>query len=149
MLRGGNNIVRAIGVLERKGESKMLFDDTIFIPLTAMQQMVAKPRTSSGEYIVSSIALTVSDEGKASYVVDEITSLLRSRHQLGPGVDDDFAINSMEEIAGTLTETTRTVTNLLFAIAAISRHFIAGRRYRRDEHYASVGTGENQRDRHP
>jgi len=120
LMRMGKNIVRVIGVLESKGESMMSSDDTIFIPLTAMQQMVAQPRTSQGERVVSSIALTVTDEEQASYVVEEITSLLRSRHQLGPGVDDDFSITSMEEIASTVSEAIGTMTLLLGAIAAIS-----------------------------
>ena len=119
-MRMGNNIVRVIGVLESKGAMLGSPDDAILIPLTAMQQMVAQPRTSQGERVVSSIALTVSDEEQASYVVNEITSLLRSRHQLGPGVDDDFSIISMEEIASMLSEAIGTMTLLLGAIAAIS-----------------------------
>jgi len=120
-MRMGNNIVRVIGVLESKGASMISSsDDTILIPLTALQQMVAQPRTSQGERVVSSIALTVSDEERASYVVEEITSLLRTRHQLGPGVDDDFSIMSMEEIASMLSEAIGTMTLLLGAIAAIS-----------------------------
>ena len=95
-------------------------DDGILIPLTALQQTVAQPRTAQGERVVSSIALTVSDEERADYVVEEITSLLRSRHQLGPGVDDDFRIVSMEEIASMLSEAIGTMTLLLGAIAAIS-----------------------------
>jgi ABC-type antimicrobial peptide transport system permease subunit len=85
-----------------------------------MQQIVAQPRTTQGERVVSSIALTVTDEEQASYAVDEITVLLRDRHQLGTGVDDDFRITSMEEIASTLSETIGTMTLLLGAIAAIS-----------------------------
>ncbi len=119
-MRMGNNIVRVIGVLESKGAMMGSPDDAILIPLSAMQQMVAQPRTSQGERVVSSIALTVSDEEQASYVVDETTVLLRSRHQLGPGIDDDFSITSMEEIASTLSEAIGTMTLLLGAIAAIS-----------------------------
>ena len=120
-IRMGNNIVRVIGVLESKGASMMgLSDDAILIPLTAMQQMVAQPRTSQGERVVSSIALTVTDEEQASYVVDETTTLLRSRHQLGPGIDDDFTITSIEEIASAMSEMINTMTLLLGAIAAIS-----------------------------
>ncbi len=119
-IRMGSNVVRIIGVLESKGESMISPDDVIFIPLTALQQMVAQPRTSSGERVVSVITLTVSEQEHASYVVDEITSLLRSRHQLGPGVDDDFNVTSMEEIATMLSETIGTLTLLLGAIAAIS-----------------------------
>jgi len=120
-LRMENNIVRVIGVLESKGASMMgSTDDAIVIPLTTLQQMVAQPRTSQGERVVSSIALTVSDEEQASYVVAEITTLLRSRHQLGPGVDDDFTITSMEEIASAVSEAIGAMTLLLGAIAAIS-----------------------------
>ncbi len=119
-MRMGNNIVRVVGVLESKGAMMGSPDDAILIPLTALQQMVAQPRTSQGERVVSSIALTVSDEEQASYVIAEITSLLRIRHQLGSGVDDDFNIVSMEEIASTISETIGTMTLLLGAIAAIS-----------------------------
>jgi putative ABC transport system permease protein len=119
-MRMGGNIVRVIGVMESKGAMIGSPDDAILIPLTAMQQMVAQPRTTQGERVVSSIALTVTDEEQASITVDEITSLLRDRHQLGSGVDDDFRITSMEEIASTLSETIGTMTLLLGAIAAIS-----------------------------
>ena len=85
-----------------------------------MQQMVAQPRTTQGERVVSSISLTVSDEGKADYVVEEITTLLRSRHRLGSLDEDDFSIMSMQEIAETISAATGTMTLLLGAIAAIS-----------------------------
>jgi len=119
-MRMGSIIVRVIGVLESKGQMFGSPDDAIFIPLTAMQQTVAQPRTAQGERVVSSIALTVSEEEQADYVVAEITSLLRSRHQLGALDDDDFNIMSMEEIAETISEATATMTLLLGAIAAIS-----------------------------
>jgi len=121
-MRMGGNIVRIVGVLESKEGMMMMgsLDDGVFIPLTAMQQMVAQPRTAQGERVVSSISLTVSDEGQADYVVEEITSLLRSRHRLGSLDEDDFNIMSMQEIAETITEATGIMTLLLGAIAAIS-----------------------------
>jgi len=119
-MRMGSIIVRVIGILESKGGMFGSPDDGILIPLTALQQTVAQPRTAQGERVVSSIALTVSDEEQASYVTEEITSLLRTRHQLGPLDDDDFSIMSMEEIASMLSEAIGTMTLLLGAIAAIS-----------------------------
>jgi putative ABC transport system permease protein len=120
-IRMGTNIVRVIGVLESKeGFMGASPDDAILIPLTAMQQMVAQPRTSQGDRIVSSIVLTVSDEEQTGYVVDEITSLLRDQHRLGPNVEDDFRVISIQEIAETVSEATGTMTLLLGAIAAIS-----------------------------
>jgi len=119
-IRMGGNIVRVIGVLESKGGMFGSSDNSLLVPLTAMQQMVAQPRTSQGERVVSSIALTVSDEEQIDTVLEEITSLLRTRHRLGPNVDDDFRITSMQEIAETVTEATGMMTLLLGAIAAIS-----------------------------
>jgi len=120
-IRMGRSIVRVVGVLESKGFSMMgAVDDAILIPLSSLQQEVAQARTSSGERVVSSIVLTVSDEEQAEYVVDEITTLLRDRHRLGPGVDDDFAVISTQEIAATISQVTGTMTLLLGAIAAIS-----------------------------
>jgi len=119
-MRMGGMIVRVIGVLESKGGMFGSPDDAILIPLTAMQQTVAQPRTVQGERVVSSLALTVSDEEQADYVVEEITSLLRTRHQLSPNEDNDFNIMSMEEIASMLSEAIGTMTLLLGAIAAIS-----------------------------
>ena len=121
-LRMGGMIVRVIGVLESKERMMMVgsTDESILVPLTALQQTVAQPRTSRGERVVSSIALTLSDTEQAIYVEEVITELLRTRHQLGAATDNDFNIISMEEIASTISETIGTMTLLLGAIAAIS-----------------------------
>ena len=120
-IRMGTNIVRVIGVLESKeGFMGSSPDNAILIPLSAMQQMVAQPRTNQGERIVSSIVLTVSDEEQTDYVIEAITSLLRNQHRLGPNVDDDFRIISVQEISEAIAEATGTMTLLLGAIAAIS-----------------------------
>jgi putative ABC transport system permease protein len=119
-MRMGVIIARVIGVLESKGAGFGSPDDAAYIPLTAMQQTVAQPRTAQGGRIVSSISLTVADESKSQNVVDDITSLLRTRHKLSASADDDFRIQSMEEIASTLAETTGQMTLLLGAVAAIS-----------------------------
>jgi len=119
-IRMGSNILRVIGVLDSKEGGFNSPDNSILVPLTAIQQMVAQQRTSQGERVVSSIALTISDEEQSESVVLEITELLRTRHRLGPNVDDDFRITSMQEIAETVSEATGTMTLLLGAIAAIS-----------------------------
>jgi putative ABC transport system permease protein len=119
-IRMGTIIVRVIGVLESKGTTFGSPDDGVFMPLTAMQQTVAQPRTAQGERIVSSISLTVTDEKYTQSVIDSISNLLRNRHQLSAATANDFNIMSTEEIASTLTETIGTMTLLLGAIAAIS-----------------------------
>jgi putative ABC transport system permease protein len=119
-MRMGSIIVRVTGVLASKGAGFGSTDDAIIIPLTTMQQTVAQPRTAQGDRIVSSITLTMTDEKQSTLVTDEITSLLRSRHKLAASAADDFRIQSVEELASALTETTNTMTLLLGAIAAIS-----------------------------
>ena len=119
-MRMGTIIVRVIGVLESKGSMFGSPDDGVFIPLTAMQQTVAQPRTAQGGRIISSISLTVSDESQTQNVIDAVTSLLRTRHQMAAAADNDFNIQSTEELASTLSEAIGTMTLLLGAIAAIS-----------------------------
>jgi len=119
-MRMGSIIVRVIGILESKESMMSSPDETVLMPLTALQQTVALTRTAQGERVISSILLTVSTEGRSDYVVEEITNLLRSRHQLGALDEDDFNIMSVEEISETISEATATMTLLLGAIAAIS-----------------------------
>jgi len=119
-MRMGTIIVRVIGVLESKGASFGSPDDGIFMPLTAIQQTVAQPRTAQGGSIVSGISLTTTQGVNTQNVIDSITSLLRTRHLLRASADNDFSVMSTEEIAQTLTQTTGTLTLLLGAVAAIS-----------------------------
>jgi putative ABC transport system permease protein len=119
-IRMGNIIVHVIGVLESKGTSFSSSDDAIYIPLTAMQRTVALQRTAQGGHVVSSITLTVADSSQTQNVIDAVTSLLRTRHLLAASADNDFNIQSVQEIAATLSETMGTLTLLLGAIAAIS-----------------------------
>ncbi len=118
-VRMGSMIVTIIGVLELE-DSFMGPDDSVYIPLSALQQAVALTRTARGEKVVSSIVLTVSEGEDAEQVVDDITELLRERHRLSDTADNDFNIMSTQEIAEMMTEATGTMTLLLGAIAAIS-----------------------------
>jgi putative ABC transport system permease protein len=119
-IRMGSVIMRVVGVLQSKGASFFSTDDGTFIPLTAMQQTVALRRTAQGGQIVSSVALTVNDQSNTQTVIDEITSLLRTRHHLSATADNDFNIQSVQEIASTLSQAIGSFTLLLGAIAAIS-----------------------------
>ena len=120
-VRAGNYVFHVVGVLESKGASMLgNTDDAILIPLSALQLMLGQPLTSQGDHVVATIALTVTDRSHASEVVEDITSLLRFRHQLGPGVEDDFQVTSLEEIISRVSDVISDMTLLLGAIAAIS-----------------------------
>lgn len=108
------------GVLQSKGSSFGSPDDTVLIPLTTLQKLVAQPRTVTGESVVNSIALTVDDKDNNKYVIDEITALLRNRHRLAPAADADFQITSLDDLISAVTSATASLTLMLGAIAAIS-----------------------------
>ena len=120
-MRAGNQVLQVTGVLASKGATiGTSIDDSIFIPLTSLQQMFVLSRTARGEHIVNQIALKVKDEGQSAATIAGITSLLRTRHQIGTGKDSDFSITSMADVASTVSDTASSLTFLLGAIAAIS-----------------------------
>ncbi len=119
-LRMGNIMVTVIGVLQSEGQSFGSADSSILVPLTAMQQTVAQPRTANGGHVVSTISLEITDQSYADTVTNEVTTLLRTRHQLSTNAENDFSINSMAELVATVSETANTLTMLLGAVAAIS-----------------------------
>jgi putative ABC transport system permease protein len=116
----GNIIVRVTGVLEGDDSFFNSTGNSVIMPLTALRHAVALDRTAQGEYIVSSIYITLADVDQVESTETEITDLLRSRHRLSSGEEDDFTIQSVQEIAEMMTETTETMTLLLGAIAAIA-----------------------------
>ncbi len=119
-LRLGTIIVRVIGVLASKGSVSGSPDNMVFIPLSTMQQAVAQQRTASGQQVISSISLTVKDIKNSDSIVQQLTDLLRTRHQLIASAANDFTITSMQEVASTVSATMATTTMLLGSIAAIS-----------------------------
>ena len=120
-VRVGNYLLLVEGVLQSKGQAiRGSTDDSIIVPMTALQQMSAQQRTTRGDHLVNSITLTITDVDQSKVTTDAITSLLRSRHQLSESASNDFNILSVEELASTLSQTTGTLTLLLGAIAAIS-----------------------------
>ena len=126
-LRAGNKIVRVIGILQSTGASSMGTspDDSVLIPLTAMQKMYSQPKTNRGEHVINSIAVRLTDQGQAESAIAEVTQILRARHQLTASKNNDFSITSVEEVARAVSETANTMTFFLGAIAAISL-FVGG-----------------------
>jgi putative ABC transport system permease protein len=105
-----------IGVLEAKGKSNFGQDrdDTVVIPIRTMQ------RRLSGNDDVQQVQLSVSNSASTEKAQQDITRLMRERRRLGRDTDDDFSIMDQQEIANTISGTTRTLTGLLAAVAAIS-----------------------------
>jgi putative ABC transport system permease protein len=115
-IRIQNQPFRVIGVLASKGQGQtgQDQDDAVFMPYTTVQKKLL------GITNVNNITVSAAQAGTSSEISDRIADLLRMRHKIRPGEDDDFTIRTMEELASILTSTTTTMTLLLASIAAVS-----------------------------
>lgn len=116
ILRIKNVPFTVVGVLQPKGLSVMGTDqdDVVILPYTSAMKRVTGGTTLRG------INVQVADSSSLVPVQEQITSLLRQRHRIGPGKDDDFTVHNQEEIATMATATSRVMTLLLAAIASVS-----------------------------
>ncbi len=115
-VRIGNLPFRVVGVLESKGQSVMGDDqdDRIFAPYTTVQRKI-----SGITWIQFINASAVSQEASVA-AVPQITALLRERHRIRPGEDDDFFVRTQSEVADIAQQTSRVMTLLLGSIASVS-----------------------------
>ena len=141
-IRLGRVPLRVVGVLASKGQGSwgQDSDDIILVPIETGRRRLAAaaasgavaatggstgaaatpaaaPRQAS---IVQQISVAVGRAEDLGYVEEEITALMRQRHRIAPGADDDFAVRNIAEIVSTRTETTRLMSLLLGAVASIS-----------------------------
>ncbi len=119
VIRVKNIPFTVVGVLEKKGQSPMGqdYDDAVFVPVTSYQQKI---QGGLGNYITGTIMVSATSQDATSRAQRQITDLLRDRHHLQQGADDDFSIRNLSELASAQQEGTRTLTTLLAAIAAVS-----------------------------
>ncbi|HEY8355507.1 MAG TPA: ABC transporter permease [Methylophilaceae bacterium] len=108
-----------IGVLESKGQSLdgRDQDDTIIVPLTTAQRQLF-----GSQFAGSVRMITVQTESMEvmSLVESSINSLLRQRHNIREGAENDFFVRNLTAAANSAAETTRTMSLLLGAIASVS-----------------------------
>jgi putative ABC transport system permease protein len=107
---------QVIGVLESKGQTGFGRDqdDIVMIPLRTLQRRIA------GNNDVDAIYLSAQEGMSTTAVKEDIERLMRERRRIAPGEDEDFHVRDMQEIVSTLTTTTRVLTALLGAVAAVS-----------------------------
>jgi len=105
-----------VGLLTPRGLSVMGSDqdDVIIVPYSAAMKRVM------GTTTLRSINIQAASAALLSSMPRQITELLRQRHRIGPGRDDDFTVRTQEDIAEAATETSRVMTTLLGAIASVS-----------------------------
>lgn len=115
-IRVGNAPYTVIGLIASKGQSSggQDQDDTVLIPLTTAQERLL------GITHVRMINVQVSTADKMDEVQGNIEKLLRQRHRIRQGADDDFNVRNLTSLMETMTETTTMITLLLGSIAGIS-----------------------------
>ncbi|MDR0183387.1 ABC transporter permease [Lysobacter arvi] len=120
-IRLGRVPFTVVGTLNPKGQGGFGQDqdDVVMVPLeTARRRLMGAMGLPSGA--VMQIALTVADPKDLSYAQGEVEALLRQRHRIKPGEEDDFNVRNISEIVATRTATTRLMSLLLGAVATIS-----------------------------
>ena len=104
------------GVLTPKGLSTQGVDqdDIVIMPYTSAMKRVI------GGTNLRNINVQIGDARQVEAAQQQIISLLRQRHNIRPGRDDDFTVRNQQEIAEAATATSRIMTLLLGAIAGVS-----------------------------
>ncbi|MGY4351270.1 ABC-type antimicrobial peptide transport system permease subunit [Bradyrhizobium sp. GM7.3] len=109
--------LEVVGVLDRKGPAQ---DDVAFVPLTTAKLRFLGSASNINRDSVAYIIAKVAADGQMAGARTEIENLLRQRHRIPAGQEDDFKVQdpaaAMEAQQGAI----RTVALLLVAIASVS-----------------------------
>jgi putative ABC transport system permease protein len=110
-----------IGVLEHKGQNATGADqdDIVVVPISTFRNRL---HGQAGGRLkrVWSISVKVRDGASMAAAEENIRQLLRQRHRLQPGADDDFSVRNLSEMLAAQEESTRVMTLLLAAVAGVS-----------------------------
>src|SRR5258708_7570776 len=106
-----------VGVLEVKGQSAtgQDQDDNFLMPFTTVMKKV-KGQPWLDDILCSATSAKVLDQAE-----QEIAALMRDRHHIRAGADDDFNLRHPTEIAEAVKQSTHTMEGLLVAVASVSR----------------------------
>ena len=115
-IRVHNQPFKIIGVLASKGQSSMGQDqdDVVIVPLMTEQERLL------GITHIQMINLQVSEASKIVQVQSEVETLLRQRHHILNGKENDFTVNNLTSLVETMSQQTTMLTILLGSIAGIS-----------------------------
>jgi putative ABC transport system permease protein len=115
IIRVKNQPFKVLGVMAPKGSTGFGQDqdDAVYVPYTTVQKKL------QGIQHINQIQISA-ETPETAPVSAEISEALRARHKLMGNDPDDFMVRTQEEMASVRTETTKTMTTLLAAIAGVS-----------------------------
>ena len=115
-IRISNLPFTVVGVLQAKGSSGMGGDqdDAVFVPITTLQKKI------TGQDWLRSIMVSATSQDVSNVVQDQVTALLRDRHRIHAGEEDDFNVRNLADLASFANQQSSLMTLLLASIAGVS-----------------------------
>ena len=118
MIRINNQLFRVVGVMQAKGGTGANnTDNQIYVPLTTAMTRLSRGGQFRGSNTVSVINVKITDPSAQNQVVQDISQILDQRHHVA---QDDFTIQSQQDILNAANQVTGVLTIFLGGIAAIS-----------------------------
>jgi putative ABC transport system permease protein len=116
-IRINNLPFKVVGVLSPKGTSAAMGqdqDDVIFVPITTLQKKI------TGQDWLRWIMVSATSKDTSYAAQKQIESVLRDRHRIRPGQDDDFFVRNLADMADLADQAGSIMTMLLLSIASVS-----------------------------
>jgi putative ABC transport system permease protein len=116
IIRIRNVPFKVVGVLAPKGQSAQGQDqdDTIIIPITTLQKRIM------GVTHIGIILVSANSPEETAIAQEQIRQLLRQRHRLQAGQEEDFSVRNMTDIASAAESASKIMALLLGSIASVS-----------------------------
>ncbi|MDA1117735.1 MAG: ABC transporter permease [Proteobacteria bacterium] len=111
-----------VGVLENKGQSMMGTDqgDIVVLPIATARSRVLGTANLAKQRAVSTIWVKVADGADTKVIEEQVRQLLRQRHRLQAGAEDDFSLRNLAEVMAAQEASSRVLALLLAAVASVS-----------------------------
>jgi putative ABC transport system permease protein len=111
-----------IGVLDVKGQSMMGTDqdDLILVPIKTARSRVLGTASAARNRTVGTIWVKAADGVDTRVIEEQVRALLRQRHRLQAGADDDFSLRNLAEVMAAQEASSRVLALLLAAVASVS-----------------------------
>jgi putative ABC transport system permease protein len=115
-IRIRSHVFRVLGVMAPKGASSsgQNQDDQIFAPYTTVMKKL------QGNEFLNYILASARSGPEMARAADAVAVALRGEHKIETGADDDFRVQTQDDLIATRTQATQTMTSLLAGIAAVS-----------------------------